>query len=244
MLRENDKLPILNGYVTITAIDNGNETVVVDRHNVIVTDGLFSILRALSGDSDGHMNQLKMGADFVNTWTNSGATGTTDAYDGRRILTSVDTTPLFTGTNNYIKVGTEIREVQSVTPTHITLIQPFDTPLANTPFNYYSGNYSEQSPEPASASFDETTMEVVYDSALATSTSLQFNITTSTPAKMTVTHEVHGKDIMNQNSGRAIIDIYSCAIHTANGDVFSYLRFPRVTATETITFKVVWEYTY
>lgn len=236
---KNEKLPVPRGYVSIYNAYTGER--LVDKHNIVVADARFSILKALMGDDAGHITQLKMGFDFVSNWPASGRLGTTDTYDGRKILVNSDPTTLFQGTNSYIRVGNEFREVASFTTTHIFLVQPFDVPMNNTPFDYYSGNFSESNPEPATIGYDESVMDVGYDSKLAlVDTSLDFLLSNTTPAKLSISHEVHGTDLMNQNAGKAFLNLYSCALHTEDGKVFSYLRIPRLGVTATITLKVVW----
>ena len=233
----NETLKTPKGHVTIYDANTGN--VLVDKDNIVVSDARFSILHAIAGDVIGHIASIKMGFDFVSTWTSSGITATTDFYDGRKLVVSSDPSSLFTGTNNYIKVGPEVREITSFTTTHIFINQPFDTPLNSTPFDYYSGNYTENNPEPPALGYDENSMEIAYDSTL-TSSPLNFSVSSTTPAKLTITHEVHGSDLMNQNAGKSFLNLYSCALHTSNGKVFSYLRIPRLGVTATITLKIVW----
>lgn len=88
-------------------------------------------------------------------------------------------------------------------------------------------------PEPAHESYDENVMNVLFESQ---------NLTVGYPDPRTVAFNVlvRGTDVLRQHPGLTDVKFTSAALHTADGNVFSYKRFPVRTISDVLDLSIVW----
>ena len=98
------------------------------------------------------------------------------------------------------------------------------------------GTGTEEDPEPAEENYDESTMENPY---LVSDTLTISFVDISTVSFSAV---LDGADALNTlpNNGTSAI-INSAALHTENGKVFSYKRFPRISVSDSVDLYFTWQ---
>jgi hypothetical protein len=85
-------------------------------------------------------------------------------------------------------------------------------------------------------------MDVLFDSSIPAYT-FTVNENIGVP-NVQLSVGIDGDDVLAQNVGADSVDFISAALHTNDGEVFSYLRFPKLGISGLINVTVVWTLTY
>lgn len=98
------------------------------------------------------------------------------------------------------------------------------------------GSGTEESPEAPSSTYDETTMLTPF----TVPSNLIIGYSNSLTVAFSVT--VDGMDVVTElgDGSQTSIKITSAALHTKNGKVFSYKRFPRISISGALSISFVW----
>lgn len=260
----NDKVDHrLKGKVKITVIDTISNKILGKTiiNNAVVEDAKFALVKGIGGvapTSDYIPSIVKLGDDFTDTWTNGTGTITTDLSDiTKRTITGTGTNfqtqissldPGGVHLSNgrvWIKSGGEYKRVIAIDAVlqKLTLDSKFTTDLTSDPFQFVVG-YGIDFPKTALTSYDETTMELIFNSDLVFGGyTFVVNHSLSQPtAEFSFT--IIGQDVMDQNPGVTSKNFCSAALHTGNGNVFSYLRFPKIGISSLVNINFVWTIYY
>lgn len=225
-------------------------------NNVVVEDARFILLRGIGADTSPnyHITDVKLGRDFVNTWQPIVGNLTTDVADPTKrhlvgfatdfindmIPTPADVIEMNAG-NLWIQIPStgERRKVISIdSPSSLYVDVKFDTDLVNQPFEYVIGA-SPDEPELPLATFDNSSMDVVYFSNGAYTFTKNFD--TLIP-KVDFQFTVIGQNVVDAQLPTIVSNVVfsSAALHTGNGNLFSYIRFPKVSISPLINITFIW----
>lgn len=100
------------------------------------------------------------------------------------------------------------------------------------------GTGTIDNPQPALNTYDETTMNVIFD---APYTLIRTN---PTPISVSYAVTIIGVDVMALYPGDTSKIFTSAALHTGNGNVFSYKRFPKKSISELVNINIQWTLSY
>lgn len=242
----------LNGYVSFIAKSpiTGETIYVGEKRNIVVDDAKYSLLHGVTEVNPNFLiSSLRLGTDFTDAWV-SGTGTLTQTIGNSRILdiSGGDFNVIF-GTPPqpnpiYIQIGTEYRLVLTWSSTQVTLDQAFSFTVAASSWEWIGNGDSPFTPQSATAVYNETSMDVVFDSDLVpipyTFTKTYGTITPYVDLSMTIV----GQDVIDQNPGKEQIDFTSAALHTGNDNVFSYIRFPRYSISPLIDITILWRLSY
>lgn len=217
---------------------------VVDSYtdpNLVVEDAKPSIMKAIAGLADGHIDEIRIGDDVgedVNLTGNPNLTFADDDPDTifRDVGSWLDEGFLpemsITITNTTSNDGTYT--ILGVTHDTITVIST-DSLVAEGPVNNVnvSGTASLDNPEPPKDYYDNTTMDVVY-----TQTGLNANFPNERTVNFSVT--ITGADVMALYPSENFVEITSAALHTNDDELFAYKRFPQRSISDVLDIAVNW----
>lgn len=100
------------------------------------------------------------------------------------------------------------------------------------------GNGTPSNPEPANETYDRTTMSILYTYP----DELVLGYASETKAMFSAT--LSGKDIMEEHPNEDSVYFTSAALHTKDGEVFSYIRFPQKSISTVLDITIIWEIGY
>lgn len=100
------------------------------------------------------------------------------------------------------------------------------------------GTGTEDVPEPADESYDETTMDIVF--------AAPYDLSLSTPSAFSISYAVTiiGADVMALYPAETSKIFTSAALHTNNNKVFSYKRFTKKSISSLVNINIQWVLTY
>ena len=217
------------------------------RCNAVVNDAKFSLLRGVTdtAGSSHFIDSIKFGTDFTDSWAAGTGTVTTNGGNNRILdLTGGNFNTVFGGitTDVYVQVGGETRLVLSYSATQAIMDQALTVPAAASAYLFVNNGESPFAPQAATATYDTTSMDIAFDSSIPAYTFVK-NYNLVLP-QVSLSVEIIGADVMAQNLTVSSVTMTSAALHTANGEVFSYLRFPKISMNELINITVVWTLYY
>jgi len=231
--------------------------------NVVVLGAKFTLLRGIGGDTSTayHIRRIKLGRDFVNAWLPSSGDLTTDVGDptkrkidgfGTDLITELlpDAAAIAALADGKIWIrivsSDERRKVIAIDggTQSLTIDFKFDTDLVNEQFEFEIG-YSNGDPEAPLDTFDTTNMNVVFDDAAESYAPFTNNFDLVDP-KVDFQFTVIGQDVIDYQLPTVVsnINFSSAALHTGNGEVFSYLRFPKIGISPLININFIWTIYY
>lgn len=97
-----------------------------------------------------------------------------------------------------------------------------------------NGGGTNDNPFPAQESYDEGVMNVVYEK----NTGIQAGYPNPITVAFNIT--VKGEEVMENYPGQTNIIFCSAALHTNDGKVFAYKRFPQKSISEVLDISIVW----
>lgn len=97
------------------------------------------------------------------------------------------------------------------------------------------GTGTSVDPEPADESYNESTMSVVHTYQGT------FTIGYTNPTTVNFSGTISGADLMENYPNDNFKIITSAALHTNNGNVFAYKRFPQKSVSELLDISVIWK---
>jgi hypothetical protein len=251
-LNEKIKKNVLEGKFVMDVVEKSTGNVIdhYEDDNVIVIDAKEAIIYSISGSSVGHVSILKIGDDIGPAVTISGTPNITFSD------TNPDTIVRDTGswiTDGYIDQmtlditgsasnnGTGIYTVDSVTATTITLIAG-NTVVAEGPSAGISitGNPSNNNPASPTENYNTSSMSIVHTATDYGSLSIGYASLTSTSFSMTIS----GTDVLSNYPTETSKIFTSAALHSTNGKVFAYKRFPQKSVSDLVDINISWTISY
>lgn len=244
-----DTLTKMNGYFSVEVIERSTGKVVdsYEEKNVIVLDSRTAITRAIAGDSSGVINAFKIGTDVGAGVSISGTPSLTFADANPDTITRSGGSWIDDGFLSEMTVtisGTSLNDgvytIDTLTDLTLTLVLT-DSLVAETPpagSVSVTGVASPNNPEPAKDVFDETTMTLLYE--YPTPPSVGYPNTTSVNFNMTLV----GEAVMAYYPTESFVTFTSAALHSTDGNVFAYKRFPQKSISPLLDINVVWNIGY
>lgn len=238
-------LPKMSGFFEIKTIDKSTGKIIdeYEEKNVIVLDSKEAIINAISTlTNDGVIEVLKIGDDVgdpvsmqgtpnlnfadldPDTITRTAGSWVDDGFIDSMVLTitsSISNNGTFT--------------VDTVTPTTLTLIAT-DTLVAESGTSGVSviGTPTADNPIPPLETFNASSMSLIYTSPET------FTLGYSNPISVTFSMIIDGVDLMSYYPLDITKAITSAALHTGNGKVFAYKRFPQKSVSALIDILINW----
>lgn len=224
--------------------------------NVVVDGALYSLLRGIGGDTSANyqISNVKLGTDFTNTWSSVVGVFTTDISDPthRKLIgigsdlvnlipdqASID---LMNAGKLWIKSSSgEFRKVVSIDTNTQTLFVDyrFDTDLVSDTITYEIG-YNTDEPELPLTTFDDLSMDIIFDAGGGYAPfGVDFSLI---EPKVSFQFTIVGSDVIDYQLPSVVSSVVfnSASLHLGNGDVFSYIRFPKNAISTLVNITVVW----
>jgi hypothetical protein len=251
-LKEKITKNVLEGKFIMDVVEKSTGKVIdhYEDSNVIVVDAKEAIIYSISGSAVGHISVLKIGDDIGSAVTVTGSPNITfsdtnpdtivrdtgswvsDGYIDQMTLDITGST-----SNN----GTGIYTIQSVTATTITLIAG-DTVVAEGPSAGVSitGNPSKNNPALPTENYNTSSMTIIHTATDYGSLSVGYASATATTFSMTIL----GADVMSNYPTETSKIFTSAALHSTNGKVFAYKRFPQKSVSDLVDINISWTISY
>lgn len=130
-----------------------------------------------------------------------------------------------------------------VTSAQSAIIRAIAEPTANSTISKIKlgddvGTGTVTNPQPAQSSYDSTTMSVVFDAPYTLNIGFNNSIT------VTFNTTIVGADVMALYPSASSKYFTSAALHTGNGNVFSYKRFPQKSISSVVDINITWSIHY
>ena len=249
-LKDYQKFIPLVGKFSVNRIDHKTGMVIdsFSEKNIIVLDAKEAIIKAISGSILGHIDTIKLGEDVGDDVNLQGSPNITFNDNNPSADTIVRDAGSFIDdgyiedmsivvTNTVSNNGTYT--IDTVTATTITLIAGDSLTNESLVFGVSMvGTPSLDNPATAVETYDENTMDLIFDAPYT----LSVGYPNSTSVTFGVT--IIGQDVLDLYPLATSKIITSAALHTNNGNVFSYKRFPQKSISALIDLSIVWEIGY
>lgn len=248
---------VMEGIFMLDVVEHSTGIILdhYEERNVIVVDAKEAIIYAISQSELGHIKHLKVGDDIgssVNvsgtpdfTFLDSGTSDTITRSAGSWVDDGFIDEMTLTITGSVSNNGVDVYTIASVTPTTLTLsVSSAVTNEGPTSAPTIVGNPSNNNPIAPTENFNASSMSVIHyptdPLGLNKSLSIGYSSATSTTFSLTIV----GAEVLADYPTETTKIITSAALHSANGNVFAYKRYPQKSISELVDINISWTIQY